>query len=112
MATEDSLKAAKEAVSAIGEVIKIAGENPDAKAAGRDLAKAARTITTAINVCLLPIAAVNYGYEKARIYFQSRFPIDLEDATANIPPESLIDPKASLEVPCFKGWLSATKKTT
>ena len=100
---EDEAKTAKEAVSAIGEIIKIAGENPNAKAAASDLAKAAHTVTTALNVVLLPLAAVNFAYKKAHVYFHERFPQDLKDATASIPPEDLIEPKASLAGPALQG---------
>jgi hypothetical protein len=53
--------------------------NPDAKAAGCDLAKAAHTITSTINLCLLPLAAVNFAYKKAEKYFGARFQKDIEE---------------------------------
>ncbi len=38
----------KEVITTIGEIIKVAGDNPDAKAAGNELGKTAHTLTKTI----------------------------------------------------------------
>lgn len=91
-------------VSAIGEVLRIAGDDPRAKEAARNLGQAAVTVTKALNVVLLPLAAVNFAYDKARQYFQDgRFAQDLESKSASIPPEDVIEPKASIAGPAIQG---------
>ena len=49
MTIDDKLRITKEIV---GKVIEVAGDNPDVKAAGSELAQAARTIATTINNAL------------------------------------------------------------
>ncbi|RKE24374.1 uncharacterized protein DUF4393 [Paraburkholderia sp. BL23I1N1] len=61
------------------------------------------TLTRAVNNVLLPIAAVNFGFEKAKRYFESRFAKDLEEKTADIPAEELVEPKASIAGPALQG---------
>lgn len=84
-------------------MIKIAGENPDVRAAGGNLGKAALTITKTINNALLPLAAVNFAFDKARSYFENRFSSDLEEKAAGIPREQLREPKASIAGPALQG---------
>ena len=105
MADEEKtpIESAKEAVEVIGAVIKMAGDHPVIKTAGGNLAKSAKTLTEFINVGLLPIAAINYGYEKARRYFETKFPSDIEMAAANIPPEALQQPAPSVIGPVLQG---------
>lgn len=101
--SENPFEAAKGAVEVIGAVIKVAGDHPDIKAAGGNLAKSAKTLTEFINVGLLPIAAVNFGYEKAKNYFEKKFPKDVEEAAGAIPPESLQEPTSSVIGPVLQG---------
>ncbi|CAE6784101.1 hypothetical protein R69746_04426 [Paraburkholderia aspalathi] len=106
MSDDDSanpMETAKGAVELVGAVIKIAGDHPDVKAAGGNLAKSAKTLTEFINVGLLPIAAINYGYDKARSYFEKRFSADVETAAGNIPPENLQEPASSVIGPVLQG---------
>jgi hypothetical protein len=100
---EDEAKAAREAVGALGELVKIAGEDPQAREAARNLGQAAVTITKTINTALLPLAAVNFAFEKARNYFAGQFERDLIDRTRDIPFDSIIDPKASIAGPTLQG---------
>ena len=74
MAVEEQLKNVKEGVSVIVEVIKAAGDNPKVKEAGGELGKTALTLTKAINNILLPVAAVNFAFDKAKMYFANQFP--------------------------------------
>jgi hypothetical protein len=93
----------KTAVEVIGTVIKIAGDQPDVKSAGANLAKSAKTITQFINVGLLPIAAINFGYDKARMYFEQRFASDVHAAASHIPDESLQEPSPAVIGPAVQG---------
>lgn len=47
------------ATTAVGELIRAAGDSAEAKEAGVQIGKVAVTLTKALNNCLLPIAAVN-----------------------------------------------------
>ena len=100
MTIDDKLKITKEIV---GKVIEVAGDNPDVKAAGSELAQAARTIATTINNALLPLAAVNFAFEKARKYFAEKFATDLSAKADAIPPDQVVEPKASVAGPALQG---------
>jgi len=73
------------------------------KEAGGKLAKSALVVTTTINNALLPLAAINFGFQKAREYFEKRFAKDMEAKLADIPPEQIIEPKASVAGPALNG---------
>jgi hypothetical protein len=102
MIDKDSIDTVASATNAVGEIIKAAGDSQEAKQAGSNIGKAAVTITAAINNCLLPIAAVNYVFEKARFYFNNFFQTDIKAATADIPEEDLIEPKPSIAAPALQ----------
>lgn len=103
MPIDESIKTAKDGISLIGDIIKVAGDNPDIKQAGSNLGKAALTITATINNALLPLAAVNFAFEKARTYFSKKFQEDLLNKTSAIPLEHLVEPKASIAGPTLQG---------
>lgn len=103
MASEDPVATAKNAVSLVGDVIKLAADNADARAAGGQLGKAALTLTKTINNALLPIAAVNFAFDKAREYFSDRFGPDLAEKVASVPPDQITEPKASIAGPALQG---------
>lgn len=99
----DAAKAVEAGAGAVSAIIKAAGSDPNARAAGGELGKSALTLTKAINVALLPLAAVNFGYEKARKYFEQRFQAEIESKAKNIPPENIVDPKPSIAGPALQG---------
>jgi hypothetical protein len=99
----DSLQNAKTGFEVIGQVIKAAGDNPEVKAAGKNLGQTALTVTKTINNVLMPLALINYGFEKARVYFSTKFEKDMAEKTADIPPEYLVEPKASIAGPALQG---------
>lgn len=103
MTIDDSIKTATSGVALVGEIIKAAGDNPKVKESGQNLGQTALTITKAINNVLLPIAAVNFAFDKARIYFSERFQQDISQKTSAIPPEQIIEPKASIAGPALQG---------
>ena len=103
MTEEESLNAAKDGMAALGEIIKAAGDSPHAKEAGNNLGQTAVTLTKTINNVLLPLAAVNFAFDKARAYFNSKFQQDLGEKTAKIPSENVVEPKASIAGPALQG---------
>jgi hypothetical protein len=83
--------------------MKAAGDAPEVKEAGKNLGQAAVTLTKTINNALLPLAALNYGIEKARTYFAGRFQNEMEEKAASIPPEEIVEPKSSIAGPALQG---------
>lgn len=103
MTIDDSIKTATSGVALVGELIKAAGDNPKVKEAGENLGQTALTITKTINNALLPLAAVNFAFDKARIYFSEKFQQDISQKASAIPPEQIIEPKASIAGPALQG---------
>ncbi|HEY9279756.1 MAG TPA: DUF4393 domain-containing protein [Eoetvoesiella sp.] len=97
------IEVAKDTIELIGGVLKIAGDHPDVKSSGSNLAKSAKTLTEFINVGLLPVAAVNFGYAKARSYFEKKFSADIEAIAGDIPSENLQEPRSSIIGPVLQG---------
>ncbi|MBI4290393.1 MAG: DUF4393 domain-containing protein [Betaproteobacteria bacterium] len=100
---EEPIKSAKDGIVLISEIIKAAGDNPNVKEAGANLGQTALTITKTINNALLPLAAVNFAFDKARKYFAEKFTQDLSVKASSIPPEQVIEPKASIAGPALQG---------
>ncbi|WP_185879088.1 DUF4393 domain-containing protein [Variovorax sp. MHTC-1] len=103
MSPEDGVKTAGAIVNVVADLVKVAGDDPQVKEAARNLGQTAVTVTAAINNFLLPIAVVNYSFTKARTYFETRFSKDIEKRIAVIPPEDVIEPKASIAGPALQG---------
>ena len=103
MSDNDPFKKAKDGIVLLAEVMKTAGDNPNVKEAGNNLGQTAVTLTNLVNNVLLPIAAFNFGCEKARIYFQGKFQQDLGEKVAKIPEEDIVEPKASIAGPALQG---------
>ena len=103
MNPDDSIKTARDGVALVGEILKAAGDNPNVKEAGQNLGQTALTVTKLINNALLPIAAVNFAFDKAKVYFAEKFPQDIAAKTAAIPPEQVVEPKASIAGPALQG---------
>ncbi|MGL5814908.1 MAG: DUF4393 domain-containing protein [Aeromonas sp.] len=103
MADEDPVKTVNDGVLIVAEVLKAAGDAPQVKEAAGNLGQTAVTLTKAINNVLLPLAAVNFAFDKARAYYNSKFQQDLAEKTKDIPPEHIIEPKASIAGPTLQG---------
>lgn len=99
----DLLADAKTGVQIFGAVIKMAGKDEHARAAAKDVGKAAHTVTRFVNNALLPIAALNFGIDKAREYFQSKFQSDIAEKLAEIPEDAIVEPKPSIVSPALSG---------
>ena len=89
--TEDS-RDLNSAVGIANTIVQLASDSPELTHAGRNFAKSALTISKAVNNVLLPIAAVNFAFDKAHAYFTNRFESDLEDATRAIPSDEIVEP--------------------
>jgi hypothetical protein len=87
----------------VGQVLKAAGDDPNLKQAGKQLASAALTVSKAVNNVLFPLAAMNYGFEKARTYFEERFRDEFAEHAGAIPPEQVVMPKPSIAGPALQG---------
>lgn len=107
----DAIKTATSGIALVGEIIKAAGDNPEVKEAGKNLGKTALTITKIINNALLPIAAVNFAFDKARVYFAEKFQQELSQKTSAIPPELIVEPKASIAGPALQGLAFTHEET-
>ena len=103
MPDSDSIKVAKEGVSLVVEVLKAAGDNPQVKEAAGNLGQTAVTLTKTINNVLVPLAAINFAFDKARAYFSGKFQEDIAKKAQAIPPEHVVEPKASIAGPTLQG---------
>ncbi|WP_186157908.1 DUF4393 domain-containing protein [Burkholderia gladioli] len=99
----DPVSAAKGSIEVVGALMKVAGDTPEVKEAGKNLGQAAVTLTKTINNALLPLAALNYGIDKARAYFAERFQSEMAKKAASIPADDVIEPKSSVAGPALQG---------
>lgn len=110
--SEDSLDKVERTVGAVAKIIEVTKDSPEARQAASNLGKTAVTLTSALNNCLLPIAAINYGLDRARVYFQKQFGADLAEKTAKIAEENVIEPKPSMAGPILQGLAFSHDETT
>ncbi len=103
MSNDDPLKVAKDGVSLVAEVIKAAGDNPQVKEAAGNLGHTAVTLTKTINNVLVPLAAINFAFDKARAYFSGQFQQEIAAKAEAIPAEHIVEPKASIAGPTLQG---------
>lgn len=103
MSNDEPLKAAKEGIALIGEVVKAAGDSPLVKEAAGNLGQTAVTLTKTINNVLVPLAAINFAFDKARAYFTDKFQQDMAAKARAIPPEHIVEPRASIAGPTLQG---------
>lgn len=111
MATDESIKTATTGIALVGEIIKAAGDSPNVKEASQNLGQSALTITKTINNVLLPLAAVNFAFDKARIYFAEKFQQDISQKTSAIPLEQIVEPKASIAGPALQALAFTHEET-
>jgi hypothetical protein len=103
MSDDDPIKAAKDGISIAAEVIKAAGDDPQVKAAANNLGQTAVTLTRTINNVLVPLAAINFAFDKARTYFSGTFQEEIAVKAEAIPAEHIVEPKASIAGPTLQG---------
>lgn len=98
---------ARGAIGAVGDVMRIASENPDAKDAGAIAGKSLKIISQTIHSALLPLAVVNYGVEKFATYMREKFEPELESRLAGVPPEHLQRPRPTVAGPAIQALVYA-----
>lgn len=103
MPSDEPLNTAKSGIALIGEVMKAAGDNPQVKEAAGNLGQTAVTLTKAINNVLVPLAAINFAFDKARTYFSGKFQQEMAEKAEAIPQEHIVEPKASIAGPTLQG---------
>ena len=103
MPENDPIDTAKNGVTLVAEVIKAAGDSPQVKEAANNLGQTAVTLTKTINNVLVPLAAINFAFDKAREYFSGKFQEDIAEKAQAIPPEHVVEPKASIAGPTLQG---------
>lgn len=91
------------AVIVAKELLDAAKESEDLKVAGKKIGKSLATIATTIENALLPLAALNFGIQKAKEYFSGPFQTEFAEKISEIPPENLVDPKPSVAGPALQG---------
>jgi hypothetical protein len=100
---KDIVDAAKTTAEVVSAIVKAAGDDPKAKEAAHNIGESAVVITRLINNALMPLAAVNFAFQKAREYFSRKFQADLAEKTAKIPLDKVVEPKASIAGPALQG---------
>jgi len=103
MPDSDPICSAGNGLELISKVITIIGDNPHTKETVDNLGKSIATITTTVDNILLPLAAINFAIKKAKIYFSEQFPQDIAETAKAIPPDQIIEPKASIAGPILQG---------
>lgn len=98
----NSLQNLSTTATVVKDLIQVAGNNEHTAEAGRQLGKAALTVSETVNTLLLPFAAVNYGVKKAKAYFTEKFENEITEKLSQVPPENVIEPKASLAAPTIQ----------
>lgn len=93
----------KTGLAIVTELIKVAGESPEAKLSAKNLGKSAVILTELVHNALLPLAAVNFGISRAKAYFQNEFQLDLAEKLTAVPPEQLVQPKVAIVGPAMQG---------
>lgn len=85
------------------DLMELAKNDDNTKTASKNFGESAVIISKTVRNCLLPLAAVNFGIEKAKLYFEKNFKKDLEEKTQSIPAENIVEPKASIAGPALQG---------
>lgn len=88
---------------ALGSILDRAAASPQSTEIASELGGAVLTVSKLVNTALLPIAAINFGFAKARAYFNSQFEGDLDKFTSRIEPQSLQAPPAYVAGPVLRG---------
>ena len=107
MGIDESGKALASSTSALVEVVKIAKESPDARAAGTYAAKSLKIITQTVHTVLLPLAAANYGAARFENYIRERFQPELQERLADVPADAIQAPRAAVAGPTLDALVYA-----
>ncbi len=92
-----------ETSDAIEKATKALKGNPHGAQAVDLVAQSAEILATTLRNVLLPFAAINYGIDKARQYFETRFGPELQEKLGKVPPGDVVEPKAVIAGPVMQG---------
>jgi hypothetical protein len=97
-------------VGVVGDSAKLIGETkaaiektPKGKEAVILGGESAEIVMHTVRNVLLPLAAFNFAVDKAKRYFEGKFGRDLATKLEGVPPEDIIEPKASIVGPAIQG---------
>lgn len=93
----------KESVTIVGELVKVAADTPQGKVATSNIGDCAVIITETIKNSLLPLVAINKGFEKTKKYFEETFHQELAEKSKDIKKEDIVEPKPSVAGPAMQG---------
>ena len=99
--SSNPLESFRSILETTGNLIKLTGEDPKAQAATENLGESAVIITQAIKNALLPLEVLNHAINKARRYFNNQFIDELKEKASRIPPDQVVEPKASVAIPAM-----------
>jgi len=105
--TTDGDKVPERAIGALGDILRIASESPDAREAGATAGKSLKIISDTIHTVLLPLAVVNYGVQKFQTYVSQRFAPELQSALAGTPAENITEPSPMIAGPTLSALVYA-----
>jgi hypothetical protein len=109
MSNEEPLSTANNGIALIGEVIKAAGDSPQVKEAAGNLGETAVTLTKAINNVLVPLAAINFAFDKARAYVSGKFQQEIAEKAELFLRSTLSNQRHQSLDQLFKGLRFRTK---
>ena len=95
------------ASSALGEVVKLAKDSPDAREAGTYAARSLKIVAQTVHTVLLPLAAANYGFQRFADYMKHRFAPELDERLQAVPEEVIVPPRAVLAGPVLDSLVYA-----
>ena len=101
MSVENDSESARTLV--VKELLNAAKDSEDLKLAGKKMGRSLATIATTIENALIPLAALNFGIQKAKEYFSEKFSDEFSRKIGDIPPEYLVEPKTSVAGPALQG---------
>ena len=96
MADESKVRDVVDAVKGVAEAVPIYDDA--LKPAAKEIGKGLETIAKAVNVALVPIAALVWGYEKIKGFVDGRLSEKLKD----VPPERIQTPPANVAGPALE----------
>lgn len=89
-------------IASVSELAKAAIATTQGKKAAGNVGDCAVIITETVKNCLLPLVAINTGFDNAREYFDRRFPKEISDKLNEISPENIVEPKPSIAGPSMQ----------
>jgi hypothetical protein len=105
--SEEEQRMPERVLGAVGEILTVAKESPDAREAGATAGKSLLIISRTIHNVLLPLAVVNYGVRKFEDYIKNRFSSELNEALADVPEDDIGEPSPMIAGPALQALVYA-----